>query len=324
MWIKDVGKYPARRDFFEKELYAVLEEYGNHPSFLLMCNGNENEGDFAVLEDLVQKGQRHDNRHLYSASTARTHVKSDEFYVSHVSPKGGITVYEGIPSTDWDKDATSDIDCPVIAHETGQRCMYPNFKEMSKYTGVLQPRNFEVFRERLTRNGMLHQADDFFRATGAHTVLQYKEVNESLLRTRKSGGFQLLGLSDFPGQGSAYVGILDAFWESKGLVTPEKFRESCAPTVLLARMPKRTYNNNENFEVRLEVYHYGQQPIRKGKLEWTLVSETGETVGKGSIKTPAIPCATVDSLGAICDMRSARCGKEGRKTDIACPFGQLS
>lgn len=102
-------------------------------------------------------------------------------------------------STDWDKDATSDIDCPVIAHETGQRCMYPNFKEMSKYTGVLQPRNFEVFRERLTRNGMLHQADDFFRATGAHTVLQYKEVNESLLRTRKSGGFQLLGLSDFPG-----------------------------------------------------------------------------------------------------------------------------
>ena len=282
MWIKDVGKYPARRDFFEKELYAVLEEYGNHPSFLLMCNGNENEGDFAVLEDLVQKGQRHDNRHLYSASTARTHVKSDEFYVSHVSPKGGITVYEGIPSTDWDKDATSDIDCPVIAHETGQRCMYPNFKEMSKYTGVLQPRNFEVFRERLTRNGMLHQADDFFRATGAHTVLQYKEVNESLLRTRKSGGFQLLGLSDFPGQGSAYVGILDAFWESKGLVTPEKFRESCAPTVLLARMPKRTYNNNENFEVRLEVYHYGQQPIRKGKLEWTLVSETGETVGKGA------------------------------------------
>ena len=242
MWIKDVGKYPARRDFFEKELYAVLEEYGNHPSFLLMCNGNENEGDFAVLEDLVQKGQRHDNRHLYSASTARTHVKSDEFYVSHVSPKGGFTVYEGIPSTDWDKDATSDIDCPVIAHETGQRCMYPNFKEMSKYTGVLQPRNFEVFRERLTRNGMLHQADDFFRATGAHTVLQYKEVNESLLRTRKSGGFQLLGLSDFPGQGSAYVGILDAFWESKGLVTPEKFRESCAPTVLLARMPKRTYN----------------------------------------------------------------------------------
>lgn len=41
------------------------------------------------------------------------------------------------------------------------------------------------------------------------------------MRTANSGGFQLLGLSDFPGQGSAFVGILDAFGDSKGLVTPE-------------------------------------------------------------------------------------------------------
>ena len=256
MWIKDVGQYPARRDFFEKEMYAILEEYGNHPSFILMCNGNENEGNFNVLEDLVKKAQKHDNRRLYSASTARTHTPSDQYYVSHVTEKGWITVYEGKPSTDWDRKKESDIDCPVIAHETGQRCMYPNFAEMGKYTGVVSPRNFEVFRERLARNGMLHQADDFFRATGAHTVLQYKEVNESLLRTANSGGFQLLGLADFPGQGSAFVGILDAFWESKGLVSPEKYRESCAPTVLLARMPKRTYMNNETFTAKLEIYHY--------------------------------------------------------------------
>lgn len=128
--------------------------------------------------------------------------------------------------------------------------MYPNFEEIKKYTGVVEARNFEVFRERLAKNGMLHQANDFFRATGAHTVLQYKEVNESLLRTRNSGGFQLLGLADFPGQGSAFVGILDAFWESKGLVTPEKFRESCAPTVLLARLPKRTFRNGEKLKAK--------------------------------------------------------------------------
>ena len=228
-----------------------------------MCNGNENEGNFAVLEDLVKKAQQHDNRRLYSASTARTHTASDQYYVSHVTDKGWITVYEGQPSTDWDRSKESAIDCPVIAHETGQRCMYPNFQEMKKYTGVVTPRNFEVFRERLARNGMLHQADDFFRATGAHTVLQYKEVNESLLRTANSGGFQLLGLSDFPGQGSAFVGILDAFWESKGLVSPEKFRESCAPTVLLARLPKRAFTTDETGTAKLEIYHYGELPIRK-------------------------------------------------------------
>lgn len=299
MWIKDVGRYPARREFFEKEMYAVLKNYGNHPSFVLMCGGNENQGDFAVLEDLVKKAQAFDGRRLYSASTARTHVKADQFYVSHVTSKGGITVYEGIPSTLWDKRKTSDIDVPVIAHETGQRCMYPNFREISKYTGVVEPRNFEVFRERLARNGMLHQADDFFRASGAHTVLQYKEVNESLLRTPNSGGFQLLGLSDFPGQGSAYVGILDAFWEDKGLVTPEKYRESCGPVVLLARFPKRAYTNQETFDVEFDIYQFGPENIRSGKLDWKLVDESGAVCQSGKLKTPAIERSTVDSLGKV-------------------------
>lgn len=305
MWIKDVGRSPARRDFFEKEMYAILDEYGNHPSFILYCNGNENEGDFAVLEDLVKKGQAYDPRHLYSASTARTHVKADQYYASHVAANVGdknrrwITVYEGKPSTDWDLCEESAIDVPVIAHETGQRCMYPNFEEMKKYTGVLEPRNFKVFQDRLARNGMLHQADEFFRATGAHTVLQYKEVNEALLRTSTSGGFQLLGLSDFPGQGSAFVGILDAFWESKGLVTPEKFRESCAPVVLLARLLKRTYINNETFTAKLGIYQFGPEAIRKGQLAWQLEGEAGDIVGSGKISHKEIPFSTVDSLGVV-------------------------
>lgn len=299
MWIKDVGRYPQRRDFFEKEMYAILDEYGNHPSFILYCNGNENEGDFAVLEDLVKKGQAYDNRRLYSASTARTHVASDQFYVSHVTDKGWITVYEGKPSTDWDRSKESDIDVPVIAHETGQRCMYPDFREIEKYTGVLEPRNFAVFRERLTRNGMLEQAHDFFRATGAHTVLQYKEVNEALMRTSNSGGFQLLGLSDFPGQGSAFVGILDAFWESKGLVTPEKYRESCGPVVILARLPKRIFSPSETLAARMDVYQFGPTDIRRGNIEWWLADEDGKRIESGRLSHGNIARGGVDSVGVV-------------------------
>lgn len=299
MWIKDVGRYPERRDFFEREMYAILDEYGNHPSFVLYCNGNENEGDFSVLEDLIVKGQAHDPRHLYSASTARTHVKSDQFYASHVSSNGWITVYEGKPDTDWDLNKESDVDVPVIAHETGQRCMYPNFREMSKYTGVLEPRNMNVFRERLAKNGMLEQADDFFRATGAHTVLQYKEVNEALLRSGKSGGYQLLGLQDFPGQGSAFVGILDAFWESKGLVAPEKYRESNGPVVVLARMPKRVYDDSEVYRVKVGIYNFGPDAIRADKAVWTLTDQDGNIVRSGKIRHGRVDKATVDSLGLV-------------------------
>lgn len=319
MWIKDVGKYPARRDFFEQEMYAILNEYGNHPSFLLFCNGNENEGDFAVLEDLIQKGQAYDDRHLYAASTARTHVKADQYYTSHVTQKGWITVYEGKPGTDWDRNETSDIDVPVIAHETGQRCMYPNFQEITKYTGVLEARNFKVFQERLTKNGMLHQADEFFRATGAHTVLQYKEVNEALLRTSKSGGFQLLGLSDFPGQGSAFVGILDAFWESKGLVSPEKYRESCAPVVLLARFPKRIYTEKETFSPRMEIYQFGEKDLKPGKMNWKLTDEDGHIIVQGKLAHATLKISQVDSLDEVNVPLSAihKAGKYTFQAEIA-------
>ncbi|HEX3022461.1 MAG TPA: hypothetical protein VHP81_08730 [Lachnospiraceae bacterium] len=43
-------------------------------------------------------------------------------------------------------------------------------------------------------------------------------------------GFQILDIQDFSGQGTALVGILDAFMESKGHVTPkgmEKFLLGC-------------------------------------------------------------------------------------------------
>lgn len=299
MWIKDVGSSAPRRDFFENEMYAILNEYGNHPSFILFCNGNENEGDFSVLEDLIKKAQSYDDRRLYSASTARTHVASDQFYVSHVTDKGWITVYEGKPSTDWDLCETSDIDVPVIAHETGQRCMYPDFKEMHKYSGVLEPRNFNLFKERLAANGMLGQAENFFKATGAHTVLQYKEVNEALLRTPNSGGFQLLGLADFPGQGSAYVGVLDAFWDDKGLVTPEKFRESCGPRVLLARFQKRVCTAGESIPVKLLLYNYGEDDVKNGNIVWELKGENGSVIRKGKQPHKTVRQSSVDSLASF-------------------------
>lgn len=305
MWIKNVGQYPARRNFFEKEMYALLDEYGNHPSFLLYCNGNENEGDFSVLEDLIVKGRSHDPRHLYSASTARTHVKADQFYASHVAANVGdnnkkwVTAYEGRPSTNWNLNSECAIDVPVISHETGQRCMYPNFREMSKYTGVLEPRNFKLYQERLTANGMLSQADDFFQATGAHTILQYKAVNEALLDTKTSAGFQLLGLTDFPGQGCAFVGVLDAFYDSKGLVSPRKYRESCAPQVLLARISKRVYSPADTLMAKIDLYNFGAAPVSKGTLKWQLTAEDGSIVSQGTTKHPAVAISTVDSIGFV-------------------------
>ncbi len=49
-------------------------------------------------------------------------------------------------------------------------------------------------------------------------------------------GFELLQLHDFPGQGTALVGILNAFWQQKGYILPEEFRRFCNVTVPLAEI----------------------------------------------------------------------------------------
>ena len=38
---------------------------------------------------------------------------------------------------------------PTVSHEIGQWCVYPDFKEIAKYTGVLKAKNFEIFRDKL-------------------------------------------------------------------------------------------------------------------------------------------------------------------------------
>lgn len=300
MWGKDgePGE-PARWDFFRREQKAILKEYGNHPSFILYCNGNEISGDFEFIEELTRYGREHDSRHLFSGSTARKRVASDQFYTTHQTTSGGATVYEGRPYTDWDICKGTNIDVPVISHETGQRCVYPDYSIIAKFDGPVEARNLEKFRSQLEANGMGDQADDFFRASGAQTVFEYKDVIEAQLRTSTSAGFQLLSINDLPEQGYAPVGILDPFWDSKGLITPKEFRHFCSPTVPLLRFEKRVWNGGETFEAVAEVYNFSDRSLKNSKVSWQLLDEQGKTLRQGKLKTQTFLCDTVIRAGSF-------------------------
>ena len=140
---------------------------------------------------------------------------------------------------------------PVISHEVGQYEFYPDFDEIDKYTGPLKARNFEVFRERLQAAGLWADHERFFRSAGKLAIDCYRREIETFLRTSELSGFQLLDLQDFTGQGTALVGVLNAFMESKGLITPEKWREFCASTVVLGEFEKFVYACGE--EIRFGV-----------------------------------------------------------------------
>ena len=168
---------------------------------------------------------------------------------------------------------------PIISHETGQFQTYPDFREIKKYTGVLYPYNFEIFRRRLAAAGMLSQADDFHKASGLWSVKLYKADIEMDLRTKNMAGFQLLDIQDYPGQGSAFVGILDAFMESKGITTANEWHQWCSSVVPLLVTDRFCYDENEMMNAKVQIANYGGESLKGKKLVWMLDYALDENFG---------------------------------------------
>ncbi|RPJ85949.1 MAG: glycoside hydrolase, partial [Acidobacteria bacterium] len=291
-----------------EEADRILEAYGNHPSFLLMLYGNEPGGKNhrQFLSTWVKHYRDKDPRRLYSSGAGWPELAENQF---HVLPGPRIQAWQGglksrinskPPETETDyRDFTAQRSVPVISHEIGQWCVYPNFDEMAKYKGYLKPKNFEIFRDRLQEHGLLDQARDFLSASGKLQTLCYKEDIESALRTPGMGGFQLLDLHDFPGQGTALVGVLDPFWDSKDYVTPEEYSRFCNSTVPLARLSKRVFTSNETLEAAIEVAHFGPRPLKGAVTDWKVVDQAGSALAAGQLLPRDIPIDNGAPLGKL-------------------------
>jgi hypothetical protein len=277
--------------FVWEESKRIVEQYGNHPSFCMMAYGNEPGGKNhkTYLASFVDYWKQKDSRRIYTSGAGWPLIPENEY---HNDPTPRIQRWaEGLksvinaqpPRTDYDwTEIVKPYDKPVVSHEIGQWCVYPNLDEIKKYSGVLEPRNFELFKETLTANKMGHLADDFLKASGKLQTLCYKSDIEAALRTPGFGGFQLLDLHDFPGQGTALVGVLDAFWDEKGYVTPEAYNRFCSETVPLARLPKMVYQTNETFSASVEFAHFGAKPLTGVSVYWKLQDAQNNTeIAKG-------------------------------------------
>jgi hypothetical protein len=158
--------------------------------------------------------------------------------------------------------------------------------------------NFIAVREDLARKGLLELAPQFTQASGEFAALLYKEEIERALRTAELDGFQLLGLQDFPGQGTALVGLLNAFWESKNIMPAERFREFCGPVVPLARFPKAVYERSEVFRARLEVANFASD-LSGALVRWNLRTAQGALIKSGTIAAESLRAGTVTAAGEI-------------------------
>lgn len=285
--------------YYEEETRRIFAEYCNSPSFVLFALGNEERIGFYYYEEFLKFCKRLEPDLLYSDIAGHsTYPPSADFASKWLEP-GYLPLTE--PRTDWDySPAVQAAPVPITGHEVGQLQVYPDYeRELPAYDGcVLRPRNLKHFRDILAQAGLANRAADFHRATGKLAAMLYRRFAESYLRTPGSGGFLLLGLQDFHGQGTALVGLLDSFLESKGAVAPEHFRRSCCELAVLARLPRFVWEGGDTLTAEILVSNYSPAPAELA-LSWVLEDELGTELGRGSLPARTVPQGGVTRLGAL-------------------------
>lgn len=305
------------------EGYAMLKAYANHPSFVMFAHGNEIWSGHDRVEENILALKAFDDRVLYTMGcnnnigfvaprecsdfyvgartpfaydTTLTHTRLTHAFVD--SKDGGL-LNTLLPATNTSFDyAVSALDMPIISHEIGQYQIYPDYDEIDKYTGVLRARNLEIFRGRLEKAGLSDMDSAFQQASGTWSALCYKAEMEAALRTKGMAGFQLLDLQDFPGQGTALVGILDAFMDSKGVISPESWRQSCDDVVILLEFDDYCLTNNQRFEAQAVIANYSNKEIY-GDLNWDIVDEKGLIIQQGFVPELQLSTGGLNRIGEI-------------------------
>ena len=309
-WSLRVGEDAKTTTFLKAEADKMLKDYGNHPSFIFMAMGNELQGDISVLNTMVADLKPKDNRHLYATTafsfqqpTGTRPEAEDEFFIAQWTDKGWIRgqgIFNAKPPH-FDADYTSGsehINMPLVSHEIGQYSVFPDMSEIEKYTGVLKPLNFIAVKNDLEKKGLLDLAPDFTYNSGKLAALLYKEEIERALKTPSFDGFQLLQLQDFPGQGTALVGLLNAFWESKGVISAEEFSQFNSELVPLIRFEKAVYETGETFEASIEIANFYKE-LNNQTIEWAISDEAGNEVEKGSLNNVNLSIGNNTDLGVI-------------------------
>jgi hypothetical protein len=307
-------------DYALREGELIFRHFGNHPSFVMFALGNE-LGRNPAMYELVARFKQRDPRHLFAQGSNNNHwqpsyAEGDDFWVTGKTGKtlptrgsffpgdmnGGGQIYREPPATLFNyRDSIKDVPVPVIGHEMAEFAMTPDFREIPKYTGVLKARNLEIFQQRLKDANMLDLAHDFLRASGALAAICQRADFEAALRTPGFAGFHWLDIQDFPGQGTALVGMLNDFMENKGITTPEEWRQFCSETVPLLLMSKYTWTSDETFTAEIKVAHYGPADIPNAHINWGLYDDASSLLVERSGFGPlTIKEGRLSTIGTIC------------------------
>lgn len=288
----EVGNGRPVDDFVRRELKAIVDAYGNSPSFLSLSIGNElGNSNFLKMGEMIAELRAYDPRALYYASSARDLSGADDFLLSH--KVGDVLAREKLLArTDWDyEDVYSSAAVPVVAHEIGQWPVYPIWDDLlGPFVGMMRPWNLSRHRDTAEGKNALRFQREYHVASAKLNRLIYKEEVESFLRTPSCAGLQLLNVQDYTGQAEALVGWRDPFYGLKeGFRDLPPFSTVWGPVSYLARFAKFTYVVGETFRAELEIRNLTAKTIRPGTtFAWSFAGRRHDVALPAAVNPGAI------------------------------------
>ena len=306
--------------YYKTELMQILNTLANHPSFVMLAFGNEltaQEKGRRRIGELLRLARETDGTRLY-AGGANNYYGQDgcdpesDFFTAH-SYRGEYLratdsnmrgyLNEDYPSAAHNFDAVlahlrEESQQPVYSHEVGQFEVLPDFEELDAFNGVTDPANLRQIAERARQSGLLPQWKRYVEATGELALLCYREEVEAALRTRALSGLSLLGLQDFPGQGTALVGMLNSHLTPKPypFARPERFSAFFTGRLPLVLLPKYTYEAGETLTAPVQIANFGKTLI-EGAPRYTLSGE-GVCI-EGALPVGYFPAGKLSDAGTI-------------------------
>ncbi len=333
-------------NYYRVELEQILRTLANHPSFVMLTLGNElwsQETGTKRMTRLLELAKGIDNTRLYAnASNGFYGTKgcdaASDFYTSqsfYEDPIRGTRAagtkgerIQGYINNQYPNACTSYEDSmkrlresysgPVFSFEVGQFEVLPDFDELEEFHGVTVPVNYELIRKKAAEVGVLDMWKRYVEATGELSRIGYREEIEAAMRTEALSGISLLGLQDFPGQGTALVGMMNAHLEPKpyAFAEPERFAAFFRRELVLVGLPRYTFEQNETLEAVVTVANYGTHEINAiPQYEVRRQERDGRfhLVQKGDLQQVACPAGGLTDVGTL-----RICFAEVMATEQAC------
>lgn len=282
---KDAFSAPEAAAYYETELREILKVYANHPSFVMLTFGNElqaKEDGMKVAYRLLELCHEIDKTRLFAFSSNAFYGEKgadeqSDFYTSSsfwdAPMRATFAGMKGYLNNDYPdakhdyadtvKEIRKTFGKPVFSFEVGQYEVLPDFGEIEDFRGVTAPGNLELIKQKVEEKGLLDSWKRRVEATGELALLCYREEIEAALRTKGYSGISLLGLQDFPGQGTALVGMMNSHLKAKpySFAAPERFRSFLKEALPLVLLDKYTYVDGDSLKAVVKFANYSKGDV---------------------------------------------------------------